>query len=106
MRPMPIALVVLFVLLARCGDDDGPTNTSQSQTGACDQDGACTVTTEDDCTGNWQGENTVCDPNPCPQPPMTDLSGTWQVFYGEGDDLEDLCPHVLLHDGDQLLGSA
>jgi hypothetical protein len=38
-------------------------------TGACcAPSGACTVTTQTACTGVWQGENTVCIPNPCPTP--------------------------------------
>jgi hypothetical protein len=44
--------------------------------GACctDPDGdgyedICTVTTAADCAGTYQGDGSVCDPNPCPQPP-------------------------------------
>jgi len=38
-------------------------------TGACcSAAGGCTVTTEALCVGTWQGENTVCSPNPCPPP--------------------------------------
>ncbi len=32
----------------------------------CAQDGTCTITTEEECEGVWQGSATVCDPNPCP----------------------------------------
>lgn len=35
----------------------------------CAVSGDCTITTQTDCPGNWQGENTVCVPNPCPPPP-------------------------------------
>jgi hypothetical protein len=38
----------------------------------CFPDGHCEVTFEDACAeegGTYQGENTVCDPNPCPPPP-------------------------------------
>jgi hypothetical protein len=35
----------------------------------CATSGACTLTTQSACTGVWQGENTVCVPNPCPTPP-------------------------------------
>ena len=41
-------------------------------TGACcASSGACTITTETVCAAPsvWQGENTICNPNPCPQPP-------------------------------------
>lgn len=38
--------------------------------GACCQpDGSCTYTCQYDCTGEWLGPGTDCDPNPCPQPP-------------------------------------
>jgi hypothetical protein len=44
-------------------------------TGACCINGDCTITTEADCAGDWQGPDTVCDPNPCP-PTATEQS-TW-----------------------------
>ncbi len=31
----------------------------------CDTYGSCTITTEADCDGEYQGDGTVCDPNPC-----------------------------------------
>lgn len=41
-------------------------------TGACCfQDGSCATTTRDECLaggGNYLGDGTTCDPNPCPQP--------------------------------------
>ena len=41
-------------------------------TGACCfEDGSCVVTTQADCAGTYQGDDTFCDPNPCPQPPAT-----------------------------------
>lgn len=43
-------------------------------TGACCIDGDCSITTEVFCNlagGDYQGDDTVCDPNPCPQPPPT-----------------------------------
>lgn len=36
--------------------------------GACCNDTDCTITSEADCTGVYQGDNTVCDPNPCAAP--------------------------------------
>ncbi len=33
----------------------------------CDAVGGCIMATEADCTGDWQGEGTVCAPNLCPQ---------------------------------------
>ena len=32
----------------------------------CFPDGTCEITTEADCGGVYQGDDTVCDPNPCP----------------------------------------
>lgn len=34
-------------------------------TGACCIGEDCTITTEAECAGIWQGPETVCDPNPC-----------------------------------------
>ncbi len=40
--------------------------TPPGTTGACcDDEGNCTITTEAECTGTFQGIGTVCDPNPC-----------------------------------------
>lgn len=48
------------------------TNPVTPQTGACCYaDGHCTLTTQADCVatnGTYQGDGTLCDPNPCPQP--------------------------------------
>jgi hypothetical protein len=38
------------------------------QGACCSPGGSCTVTSEVACAGTWQGENTPCSPNPCPQP--------------------------------------
>ena len=35
----------------------------------CAEDGSCTITTEAECAGTYQGDDTVCSPNPCPPPP-------------------------------------
>ncbi len=35
----------------------------------CYASGSCAFTTQVGCTGIWQGENTLCEPNPCPPPP-------------------------------------
>jgi hypothetical protein len=47
--------------------------------GACctDPDGDgyedfCTITLASGCAGTFQGPDTVCQPNPCPQPPVTE----------------------------------
>ncbi len=36
----------------------------------CFGDGSCIVLEMEDCTGEFQGESTDCDPNPCPPPPF------------------------------------
>lgn len=33
--------------------------------GACCVGGSCSLTCENECQGDFQGQNTVCDPNPC-----------------------------------------
>lgn len=41
------------------------------ETGACCLDGDCSITSEALCVaegGTYQGDDTTCDPNPCPQP--------------------------------------
>lgn len=77
-------------------------------TGACCfPDGTCQVATEEDCSGlagSWQGEGTVCLPNPCQQPsaaccyengvceflPYAACAGVWLGF---GTDCEpNPCP--------------
>lgn len=38
-------------------------------TGACcAASGECSITTAGECFGQYYGDNTTCDPNPCPQP--------------------------------------
>ncbi len=53
-------------------------------TGACcDEDGNCTITTEDDCDGDYQGDGTVCDPNPCPQPGACCIDGECSILSSD-----------------------
>jgi hypothetical protein len=48
-----------------------------SVTGACCQiTGACAATAAADCAGSYSGDNTVCSPNPCPQPSGACCNGT------------------------------
>ncbi len=50
--------------------------------GACCIDEACTITTEADCTGDYQGNLTTCDPNPCEVVATDDASwGTMKSIY-------------------------
>ncbi len=53
----------------------------------CFGDGSCDVLTGAMCIksgGNYQGEGTTCDPNPCPQPPANDnCVDRIEVFAGE-----------------------
>lgn len=59
-------------------------------TGACCYpDGRCVVGTITECQGIYQGDNTVCDPNPCPQPQA--------CCFGDGSCqfvLPDLCAQL------------
>ncbi len=70
--------------------------------GACCDGTDCTISTEADCTGTFQGVGTVCDPNPCggggaccvsgscsivaDVTSCTDLGG---VYFGDGSICED-----------------
>ena len=45
---------------------------SRTEGACCFTDGSCLIATADDCLtqgGAYQGDATLCDPNPCPQPP-------------------------------------
>lgn len=42
----------------------------ESPLGACCIGQDCTITTEAQCAGDWQGPGSVCDPNPCLPPPV------------------------------------
>jgi hypothetical protein len=53
-------------------------------TGACCdlQTGACTITTQTQCSGQYMGDGTVCNPNPCPPVPVNNTSwGTIKNLY-------------------------
>ncbi len=39
--------------------------------GACCEGSTCTLTTAEGCSGTFHGYGTVCDPNPCGEPPAT-----------------------------------
>lgn len=49
--------------------------------GACCINGECTVTTQADCGGDWLGEGTVCEPNPCPPTPVRE--STWGAIKNQ-----------------------
>jgi hypothetical protein len=52
-----------------------PGSTPMCSAGACcHDDGACTYTIQANCGGPaiWQGEGTICNPNPCPDPAGVD----------------------------------
>lgn len=63
-RDASAGLVLLTITPPYCGPLPGA---------CCSNDGGCTVTGgPGGCTeisGHWQGELTLCSPNPCPQPP-------------------------------------
>jgi len=50
--------------------------------GACCIDGVCTITSEQDCGGQWLGPNyPTCDPNPCPPVPVRE--STWGAIKNQ-----------------------
>ena len=54
-----------------------------TQGACCNPDGSCAVTTEGECTGVYQGDGTVCDPNPCPPVPCilcADATGVDPIY--------------------------
>jgi len=56
-------------------------NQGGGTTGACCySDGTCAITTADGCTGTYQGDGTVCDPNPC----LQECSCGFDAFDGSG----------------------
>ena len=75
------------------GGGGGPGNTScwdnavvaehvTVPTGACcAPDGTCTTTTQTDCQGQYQGDNTVCIPNPCTPVPVR--ASTWGAIKNQ-----------------------
>ena len=67
LAPMLIAAVSLIV--SGCGND-GTTTNPPPREGACCLDGLCTLTTEDDCSGFWNGADTTCELNPCEVAPI------------------------------------
>jgi len=40
----------------------------------CFGDGSCTFGAPEDCTGDYQGDGSVCEPNPCPVVPVIEKS--------------------------------
>ncbi len=81
-------------------------------TGACcDEENNCTITTEGDCTGTFQGVGTVCDPNPCGATGACCIDGVCSIlseddcaiggvsgpgyYFGDGTDCDpDPCPDL------------
>jgi hypothetical protein len=49
--------------------------------GACCVNGACRMTYEQNCSGDWLGEGTDCDPNPCPTPSEETSWGQIKATY-------------------------
>ncbi len=53
-------------------------------TGACcAEDGSCTITTEAECDGTYQGNGTVCDPNPCPLTGACCIDGVCSILSSD-----------------------
>jgi len=55
--------------------------TCPGATGACCVDGRCTITTQADCGGQYMGDGTDCDPNPCPTPTKESSWGQIKASY-------------------------
>jgi hypothetical protein len=49
------------------GNNECPVD-QPNQGACCFPDGSCVITPEGQCSGDYQGNDTVCDPNPCRQP--------------------------------------
>ena len=48
----------------------------------CNTNGSCFINNDEyDCSegGTWQGDGTVCDPNPCPQPDTCDIQLCYNI---------------------------
>ncbi len=61
-----------------------------SVTGACCDAGSCSELNSGDCAGaggDYQGDATVCTPNPCPQPPANDDCSTALGLAVGGSDI-------------------
>lgn len=53
------------------------TITCPAPRGACCINGECTITDQEGCNGEYQGNGTDCDPNPCPPPPNPTEEISW-----------------------------
>jgi hypothetical protein len=51
----------------------------------CSPDGECVAAASFDCAGTYQGDDTVCDPTPCPQPVGGCCTGTACGITTEAD---------------------
>jgi hypothetical protein len=84
----PVWVLMLAIpFLLHCSADQGLSPSAKNANGAallapigacCSADGSCQVLASDVCTsagGAYQGDDTVCDPNPCPQPPPPIVDG-------------------------------
>jgi len=49
-----------------------------AQGACCLPDGTCMVTAPENCSGQYMGDGTVCDPNPCPPVPVEE--STWGLI--------------------------
>lgn len=75
--PVPVtAGNIYYIVIDGYGGSSGSYSMTVSDAGVpppygacCFPSGDCTFTTEIGCAGIWQGENTLCEPNPCPPPP-------------------------------------
>jgi len=58
-----------------CWDNMGILPKGAAQGACCAPDGSCTITTQANCQGQYMGDGTTCDPNPCKPVPV--LNKTW-----------------------------
>ncbi len=71
--PPPGTLLDNSQVFSQCGITTaayGGTGTYNCHAGACCIEGECSLKSEADCAsagGTYQGDDTVCDPNPCPE---------------------------------------
>jgi len=65
-----VIVVATVIVLWSCGDDEAPAG-PDPEGGCCEAGGSCEILTPEICVEqgkDYQGDGSICDPNPCPQP--------------------------------------
>jgi hypothetical protein len=57
--------------------------TTGDPTGACCVDDTCSISTEADCSGEWQGADTACDTDTCGSDCVGDFNGDGEIGGGD-----------------------